>query len=63
MSDDQLDRFGEAVEQKNEEAKAKSEQAGEENPAQPAIEGDQTSVDERAKSSRDGQVTADKWNQ
>ena len=71
----QLERFGEAVEQKNEEAKAASEQTQRDNPAtgDGAIDGDEQSLyehgrpqdvaDVRAKSAGKGKKTADKWNQ
>jgi hypothetical protein len=63
MTDDkQLERFRQAVEDKNEEAR---ERQGDHPPApedeEPAAP--QDTPDERAKSSRHGQVTADKWNQ
>jgi hypothetical protein len=62
MTDDkQLDRFKQAVEDKNEEARARQGHdppPQDEEPAAP-----QDTPDERAKSSRHGQVTADKWNQ
>ena len=70
----QLERFGEAVEVKKAEAKAKSEQPGPQNPHDSAVDGDQPgpagdparTQDEgsiRDKNSRKGKVTADKWNQ
>jgi hypothetical protein len=63
MTDDkQLNRFRQAVEDKNEEARRRQgehpEPPEDEEPAAPA-----DTPDERAKSSRHGQVTADKWNQ
>jgi hypothetical protein len=71
--DEQLARFGEAVEQKNEEAKEASERQGAQNPSGDHIDGDQPTLtepgrtqdvqDQRAKNSGHGQVTADKWNQ
>ncbi len=65
MADDkQMQRFRQAVEDKNEEARARGEQA------EPRPEDDDApqqeprdEQDERAKSSRHGQVTADNWNQ
>jgi hypothetical protein len=72
MKDDQLEQFGEAVEEKKREAKEASEQPGQ-TPRGSAVEGDQEDLtlpartqdeyDERAKGSRHGKVTADKWNQ
>ena len=71
--DEQLERFGEAVERKKKAAKAASEEAGDASPTRSPVEGDQSSIDEpgrpqdarssRAKGSRKGDVTADKWNQ
>jgi hypothetical protein len=64
MTDDkQLERFRQAVGDKNEEARRRegdSPEAPEE--LEPAAAADDT-PDERAKSSRHGHVTADKWNQ
>jgi hypothetical protein len=64
MTDDkQLERFRQAVEDKNEEAR---ERQGEPPEALDELEPDgarQDTPDERAKSSRHGHVTADKWNQ
>lgn len=64
MTDDkQLERFRQAVEDKNEEAHRRegdSPDAPEE--LEPTAPADDT-PDERAKSSRHGHVTADKWNQ
>jgi hypothetical protein len=64
MTDDkQLERFRQAVEDKNEEARARQ---GEPPEAPDELEPDgarQDTPDERAKSSRHGHVTADKWNQ
>ena len=64
MTDDkQLDRFRQAVEDKNEEARQREGHQPEapEDAEPPAATED--APDERAKSSRHGQVTADKWNQ
>jgi hypothetical protein len=74
MREDQLERFGEAVEEKKKEAKARSEQPGEPHPHGSAVAGDQPGPttdptreqDERsprAKNSGKGKKTADKWNQ
>ena len=64
MTDDkQLGRFRQAVEDKNEEAR---ERQGETPDAPDELEPEgasQDTPDERAKSSRHGHVTADKWNQ
>ena len=64
MTDDkQLERFRQAVEDKNEEARKRQ---GEPPETPDELEPDgapQDTPDERAKSSRHGQVTADKWNQ
>jgi hypothetical protein len=64
MTDDkQLERFRQAVEDKNEEARKRQ---GEPPEAPDELEPErapQDTPDERAKSSRHGQVTADKWNQ
>ena len=70
---EQLDRFGEAVERKKEEAKAASEETGEQNPRGSDVEGDQDTLiepgreqdvrDERKKNTGHGKKTADKWNQ
>ena len=70
--EEQLDRFKEAVDEKNEAAEAAAEDAPQ-NPAEPQIEGDQQDLidsgttqdtrDVRKKNSGKGQVTADKWNQ
>jgi hypothetical protein len=73
MTDDkQLERFKQAVEEKNEDAQRKA-QASPPNPSEPALPEEEPELhdpgrpqdtrDERAKSSRHGQVTADKWNQ
>jgi hypothetical protein len=72
--DEQLEQFGEAVEKKNEAAREASEQpSGQAQGGGSAVEGDQEDLtspartqdeyDERAKGSRHGKVTADKWNQ
>jgi hypothetical protein len=73
MDDDQLERFGEAVERKQEEAKAASEATGERREHGSKVGGDQASLsddgrpqdvaDPRAKSAGKGKKTADKWNQ
>jgi vacuolar-type H+-ATPase subunit H len=73
MTDErQLERFGEAVEQKKEEAKRRSEEPREESHDGAAIEGDQENLitqgnqdvrDERKKNAGHGKKTADKWNQ
>jgi hypothetical protein len=64
MTDDrQLERFRQAVEDKNEEAR-QSQGDAPEAPAELEPDGAaQDTPDERAKSSRHGHVTADKWNQ
>lgn len=65
MDDEQLERFEQAVNEKSEEAKRKSEENQSHGPP-PADLGDaaaQVSPDDRASNSRHGQVTADKWNQ
>ena len=73
MEDDQLKQFGEAVEKKKEASREASENPGE-TPRGSAVDGDvqddlvspartQDEYDERAKGSRHGKVTADKWNQ
>jgi hypothetical protein len=74
MEKDQLERFGEAVEEKKEEAKQRSEATGDQHP--PAADADPTypdpkldrtreqgEPDPRAKNSGHGKKTADKWNQ
>lgn len=74
MTDEsQLDRFGEAVEQKKRESKEASEHQHGDTPRGSGVDGDQESLiehsreqdvaDERQKSSGHGQKTADKWNQ
>ena len=61
--EDQLEQFKQAVDEKNEAAEARAED-GAENPRESSVDGDQeTDQDARKKSSRAGQVTADKWNQ
>ena len=73
MTDDkQLERFRQAVEEKNEEARERS-QSGDATPHGSPVEGDQPTLteqgrpqdtrDERAKNSGHGKKTADKWNQ
>ena len=69
---EQLEQFKQAVEEKNEAARARAE-GGPENPHGSAVDGDQETLsdagttpdaqDVRKKSSGHGQVTADKWNQ
>jgi hypothetical protein len=71
--DQQKERFREAVDEKNEAAKAASEQPDQQPTPADGIDGDrpeltdperpQGETDQRAKNSRHGQVTADKWNQ
>ena len=65
MADDrQLNQFRRAVEEKNEKARERSGQPEPDVPedaAPPAGTSDEQ--DERARSSRHGQVTADNWNQ
>ena len=65
MDDDQLERFEQAVKDKSEEAKRKAEapQAHDPPPGELGQASDQNPPDDRATSSRHGQVTADKWNQ
>ena len=74
MTDErQIERFREAVNEKNEAAKAASERPEQRPGRGDSIEGDeaglteperpQDELDERKKNSRHGQVTADKWNQ
>jgi hypothetical protein len=74
MTDDkQLERFRQAVEEKNEQAKQKAEAAPPPSAEQDVVPGEQPELhepgrpqdtrDARAKSSRHGQVTADNWNQ
>ena len=64
MTDDkQLERFRQAVEDKNEEAgRRQDDSPGTPEDEEPTGATDDT-PDERAKSSRHGHVTADKWNQ
>jgi hypothetical protein len=71
--DDQLERFGEAVEQKKQEAKARSEETGEQHAHGSPVDGDQPGLTDAAreqdvrsprdKNSAKGKMTADKWNQ
>jgi len=73
MDDKQLNRFRQAVEDKNEDARAASEAAGAPHPRgasqaeeQPELHEParpQDTRDERAKSSGHGKRSADKWNQ
>ncbi|HEX8054612.1 MAG TPA: hypothetical protein VF517_16620 [Thermoleophilaceae bacterium] len=72
MDDDQMERFGEAVEQKKQESRERSEQTRDEPGSPGAVDGDQPDLveqgpqdvrDERKKNSGHGKVTADKWNQ
>ena len=73
MDDKQLDRFRQAVEDKNKDARAASKAGGSPHPrgGSPADEQPelhergrpQDTRDERAKSSGHGKKTADKWNQ
>ena len=64
MADDkQLGRFRQAVEDKNEEARQRQDDPPQQpEELEPTATADDT-PDERAKSSRHGHVTADKWNQ
>jgi hypothetical protein len=72
MRDDQLEQFGEAVEEKKEAAREASEQTGE-TPRGSSVEGDQPDLTSAArpqdvrsvrdKNSGKGKKTADKWNQ
>ncbi len=73
MDEKQLDRFGQAVEQKKERSKAASEAAGESQPSGAEVSGDQADLESsarpqdtrsvRAKNAGKGKKTADKWNQ
>jgi hypothetical protein len=74
MTDDkQLERFRQAVEEKNERARQKAEAAPPPREEQDVVPEEQPELhepgrpqdtrDERAKSSRHGHVTADRWNQ
>jgi hypothetical protein len=74
MTDDkQLERFKQAVDDKNEKARESSEAGGAPGPREGTATEEQAELheqgrrqdarDERAKSSRHGQVTADNWNQ
>jgi hypothetical protein len=69
-----LDRFGDAVEEKKQQAKEASEQPRQEAAAGPgAVDGDQRELTDhaheqddrsaRSKNSRHGKVTAENWNQ
>jgi len=70
---DQIERFGEAVEEKKERARERSEAASAETPGGSAADGDQDTLveqgrtqdvrDERKKNTGHGKKTADKWNQ
>src|SRR3954470_11477240 len=72
MEDDQLERFGEAVEQKKDEAREASERAGQ-TARGSEVDGDEADLTSAArpqdvrsvrdKSSGKGKKTADKWNQ
>jgi hypothetical protein len=71
--EEQLKRFGEAVEEKKEQAKEASEQPGAQTAHGSKVDGDQQNLtdpgttqdtrDVRKKNAGKGQVTADKWNQ
>ena len=71
--EEQLKRFGEALERKKEDAKAASEKPRGEQPGSSAVSGDQGDLvepgrdqdvrDERKKNTGKGKKTADKWNQ
>jgi hypothetical protein len=70
--EEQLARFGEAVERKKEESKKASEATGPQHSGGPPVEGDQRDLvqqgpqdvgDARRKNSGHGKKTADKWNQ
>jgi hypothetical protein len=73
MDDEQLARFRQAVEDKNEDAREASESGGSPRPRGSAPDGEQPELheagrpqdtrDERAKSTGHGKKTADKWNQ
>jgi hypothetical protein len=74
MDEKQLERFGEAVERKKEQAREASEQTGEQHAHGSAVDGDQPgpTIDPgreqdvrspRDKNSGKGKKTADKWNQ
>jgi len=72
MDKEQLERFGDAVEQKKKASKEASEQTGQQNPAESTVGGDQQDLiqqgpqdvrDERKKNAGKGKKTADKWNQ
>jgi hypothetical protein len=70
--EEQLARFGEAVERKKEQSKEASEATGPQHSGGPPVEGDQPDLvkqgpqdvrDARSKNSGHGKKTADKWNQ
>jgi hypothetical protein len=64
MTDDkQLERMRQAVEDKNDEARKQEGEPPEAPEEQDPTAATDEAPDERAKSSRHGQVTADKWNQ
>ena len=72
MDDDQLERFGEAVEEKKRAAKEASERTGEQTPGGSDVGGDQDNLieqgpqdvrDPRKKNVGKGKKTADKSNQ
>ena len=73
MDQGQFERFGEAVEQKKEESKRRSEEPGREAHDGADVQSDQDSLtdpgrtqdvrDERKKNTGHGKKTADKWNQ
>jgi hypothetical protein len=73
MDDKQLERFGDAVEKKKEEADEASRAPGDQSGADPSVSGDQQSLtehgrpqdvrDPRKKNAGHGKTTADKWNQ
>jgi hypothetical protein len=73
MDKEQLDRFGEVVEEKKQAAKEKSEAPHDDNPRETPIDGDERELtepgrsadvgDPREKSSAKDKMTADKWNQ
>jgi hypothetical protein len=74
MEEQQRKRFERAVERKNEEARAASEQTAVQNAREPDVTGEiqpdmiaanthQDTMDARAKNTGHGKRTADKWNQ
>jgi hypothetical protein len=73
MDDQQLKRFGEAVEEKKQRSKEASERSPAPSGGEQPVSGDQASLvedgrpqdtrDERKKNSGHGKKTADKWNQ